>query len=563
MKTDIVTLSDAYFGSLGKYAPFALKDFELNEKSKRLVGLYLELLKEFPDDVIEKKGKLPEKLLEKLKRAGFFGMTIPPEYGGLGMTVKEYLVLVEVLASHSIAVGITIIAHLSIGIKGILLFGSQEQKQKYLPGAASGEIIFSYALTEPAIGSDAQNITTSAQLSDDGSCYVINGAKTYITNAGYAGGMTVFARLESGSLGAFIVETSYDGVKIGKEMPKMGLKASSTAFVKFDDVRVPRENLIGREGEGFKIAMTILNYGRLALGATSSGMINRSLEDMVKRSGGRKQFGVPIKEFELIREMLVRAKVNGKVVSAMTAFSSEILDRNPTANIAVESSHCKLFGTTRAWQTLYDALQVAGGSGYLETLPYEKRMRDFRVTTIFEGTTEIHSIHPGLVLAKKLEDILKEEKSVASKLNLILRSFFPGSGKPSRAGSGALKPAARMVRRLIRKIIIFILLGLIRYGGKLRYKEFYLRRITFLSMYCYGILAMIAKIDTLRSESKPVDGDLEILRFFVHEAKEYSRHHAGWFSGVKDHLTEKVFRTIQFNDGPDSRERNQDKAIKD
>jgi acyl-CoA dehydrogenase family member 9 len=546
MDTNIVTLSDAYFGSLGKYAPFALKDFELDEKSKRLVGCYLELLKEFPDEVIEKKGKLPVELLDKLKRAGFFGMTIPEEYGGLGMTVKEYLVLVEVLASQSIAVGITIIAHLSIGIKGILLFGSREQKQKYLPRAASGEIIFSYALTEPKIGSDAQNITTSAQLSDDGAYYILNGAKAYITNAGYAGAMTVFARLKSGSLGAFIVETTYAGIKIGKEMPKMGLKASSTAFVKFDDVRVPRDNLIGSEGEGFKIAMTVLNYGRLALGATSSGMIKQSLEDMIRRSGDRKQFGVPIKEFELIREMLVRARVNGKIVSAMTAFSSAILDRNPIANIAVESSHCKLFGTTRAWQTLYDALQVAGGSGYLGTLPYEKRMRDFRVTTIFEGTTEIHSIHPGLVLAKKLEDILKGKKSAASKINLMLRSLFPGLGKPSKAGLQALKPAARMVPRLIRKIIIFTLIGLIRYGEELRWKEFFLRRITFLSMYCYGILAMIAKIDTLQSEGKPVDSDLEILCFFVHEAKEYSRHHAGWFSGVKDRLTDKVFRTIDF-----------------
>ncbi len=545
MDTNIPTLTDAYFGLLGKYANRRVKDLEPGEKARQIAGLYLELVAEFPDNMIEREEKIPGELLEKLKQAGFFGMTIPEKYGGLGITLKEYLFLVEAMASESIAVGITIIAHLSIGIKGILLFGTQEQKQKYLPGAASGKIIFSYALTEPDTGSDAQNITTTAELSEDGTSYILNGIKTYITNANYAGAMTVFARLKSGGLGAFIVETSFSGVTVGEEMPKMGLKASSTASVKFDNVRIPRENLIGREGDGFKIAMTILNYGRLALGATSSGIINRSLEDMVKRSSGRKQFGVAIKEFELIREMLVRAKVNGRISSAMTAFSTDILASNPTANIAVESSHSKLFGTTRAWQTVYDALQVAGGSGYLRTLPYEKRMRDFRVTTIFEGTTEIHSIHPGLIITRKLQDILHEKTGLSFKVKFIFSSLFPGFFRPLKVGTPALKPSARMVSRLIRKIFIFTLFGLIRYGERIRWKEFLLRRITFLSMYAFGILAMIAQIETARHEGKPIDSDNEILRFFVHEARQYTRHHAGWFSGAADRITEKVFSTIE------------------
>jgi acyl-CoA dehydrogenase family protein 9 len=548
MDTNIPTLTDAYFGLLENYANRRLRDVELGEKAQQLAGRYLELVDEYPDNMIEREEKIPGKLLEKLKQAGYFGMTIPEKYGGLGITLKEYLALVESMASGSIAVGITIIAHLSIGIKGILLFGSQEQKQKYLPGAASGKIIFSYALTEPDTGSDAQNITTTAKLSEDGSSYIVNGIKTYITNANYAEAMTVFARFKSGGLGAFIVETSFSGVTVGEEMPKMGLKASSTASVKFNNVRVPRENLIGREGDGFKIAMTILNYGRLALGATSSGIINRSLEDMVKRSSYRKQFGVAIKEFELIREMLVRAKVNGKIVSAMTAFSTDILENNPTANISVESSHSKLFGTTRAWQTVYDALQVAGGSGYLMTLPYEKRMRDFRVTTIFEGTTEIHSIYPALVLAKKLQDLLKNTKGFASKLKLVFRFLFPGLFQPIKVSSPALKPSGRMVSRLVGKIFFFTLIGLIRYGKNLRWKQFFLRRITFLSMYSFGILAMIAQIETAGSESKSTESDLEILRFFVHEARQYSKHHAGLFSGTTDHITEKVFRTIELPD---------------
>jgi acyl-CoA dehydrogenase family protein 9 len=286
-----------------------------------------------------------------------------------------------------------------------VLFGNAEQKRKYLVPAASGEMIFSYALTEPQTGSDAKNIQTAAAVSEDGSHFILNGSKTYITNANYAGGLTVFAQLDPdkpGFMGAFIVETARDGVTIGKDMPKMGLKASSTAAIQFKDVKVPKENLLGRPGDGFKIAMVILNYGRLALGAASAGMMKQSLLDMNDRAASRTQFGVPINQFELIQEKLVKAKVNGYVASAMTTFTAGMLESNPTATVAIESSHCKLFGTTRAWDTIYDALQVAGGSGYLTTQPYEKRMRDFRVTTIFEGTTEIHSIYPALFVLRAL-----------------------------------------------------------------------------------------------------------------------------------------------------------------
>ncbi len=195
-----------------------------------------------------------------------------------------------------------------------------------------------------------------------------------------------------GFMGAFIVETGWEGVKIGKDIPKMGLKASSTAAVHFKDVRVPKQNLLGSPGDGFKVAMTILNYGRLALGAASVGILNQAVEDMLKRSKNRIQFGRPIQDYELVQEKIVTARVNASVVSAITSFTAAMLDKNPLAPVAIESSHCKLFGTTRAWNSLYDAQQVAGGSGYLSTQPYEMRMRDFRVTTIFEGTTR-NSFH--------------------------------------------------------------------------------------------------------------------------------------------------------------------------
>ena len=225
------------------------------------------------------------------------------------------------MARTDMALALTPTAHLSIGIKGILLFGTEQQKATYLTQAAIGEMIFAYALTEPSVGSDAQHIQTRAALSGDGSHYILNGQKTYITNGGFAGGFTVFAQMDPekpGFMGAFIVEAALDGVKVGGEIPKMGLKISSTTPVSFTDVLVPVQNLLGQPGDGFKIAMTILNYGRLGLGAASAGAMDQSLEDMVKRSSLRKQFGMPIREFELIQEKLVRTAAHSFAAVSMT-----------------------------------------------------------------------------------------------------------------------------------------------------------------------------------------------------------------------------------------------------
>ena len=309
-------------------------------------------------------------MLKRMGEVGLFGLTIPESYGGLGFNLWEYLGVVEELARLDISAGLISLAHLSIGVKGIVLFGTELQKRKYLPPAASGDMIFAFALTEPGIGSDAQHIETTATLSGDGSHYILNGRKTYITNANYAGGLTVFAQLDPkqpGYMGAFIVETDREGVRVGKDMPKMGLKASSTAAIQFKDVRVPVENLLGRPGDGFKIAMTILNYGRLGLGAASAGMMRQSFEDMMHRSSTRIQFGVPIGDFPLVQEKIVKTRVYGFVSSSMNDFVAGLLEESPLRNVAIETSHCKLFGTT---PRMGRGLRRASGGGR-RRLPFD------------------------------------------------------------------------------------------------------------------------------------------------------------------------------------------------
>ncbi len=541
-------LERIYLGSLDEEIFKSFKASVDIQKIEDLMGKFQKISQEYSPQSIEEVGRIPENMLQKMREIGLFGISIPTAYGGLGFNLWEYLRTVEEMVKQDISVVLASLAHLSIGTKGILLFGNDQQKNKYLVPAASGEMIFSYALTEPKIGSDAQHIETKAELSEDGSHYILNGQKTYITNANYAGALTTFAQLDPnnpGHIGAFIVETGWEGVSIGKDMPKMGLKASSTASIQFKDVRVPVDNLLGEPGDGFKIAMTILNYGRLGLGAASVGMMNQSVEDMLKRSSSRIQFAVPIQSFPLIQEKIVKAQVNGYVSSALNDFTAGLLDQNPTATVAIESSHCKLFGTTRCWDTVYDALQVAGGAGYLSTLPYEKRMRDFRVTTVFEGTTEIHSIYPALFMIRKISNDLKSvHNSRIGMLFALIKSLFKRVDWPIKFEDKVMKKASKAARANAATVRRMLILGILLHGEKVTQKQFLLRKISTLSLYLFGLLAALSK---LKAENKNGGYDkeqLELLNYFMLEAKKVRMQNIGIFNSKSEKLIGRIMKSL-------------------
>ncbi len=492
-------------------------------KVEAFVARYHDIVGRYNPLELEASTRIPDSLMNELKELGIFGLTIPQAYGGLGFTTNEYLLVVEAMARSDMALVLIPLAHLSIGLKGIVLYANEEQKKNYLTPAASGEMIFAYALTEPKTGSDAQRIETYARLSEDGSHYLLNGGKTYITNGNYAGGMTVFAQLDPenrpGFMGAFIVETAWDGVKVGRDMPKMGLKVSSTTPIRFKDVRVPAENLIGEPGDGFKIAMNILNYGRLGLGAASAGLMKQSVDDMEKRASSRKQFGVPIRDFELIQEKIVTARAHAFAAANITSFTARLLEENPLMNVAIESSHTKLYGTNECWNTLYEALQTAGGAGFIQSMPYEKRMRDFRVTTIFEGTTEIHSIYPPLTVFRRIGKELKgagSMKRLAAVRRLsrpILKSDVAGNDPTLRAAMGAARDSEKLFRRLLRY-------GLMRHGKRVVNEEFFLRKMTRLSV---SLLWLVSSVVTLRNRygEQPIgEEDRALLHYLIAEARE-------------------------------------------
>ncbi len=541
-------LTGLYGGKFDNALFSGFRELKPSSKTVDTVHAFESLSKKYPSASLEKASTLSEEILSELKKIGFFGISIPEEYGGMGLSLREYLLILETVAARNIVLGFTATAHLSIGVKGIVLFGTDAQKNKYLPQAASGDMIFSYALTEPATGSDAAHIQTRAELSPDGAYYVLNGTKTYITNANYAGGMTVFAQLDPekpGNMGAFIVETAWEGVEVGREMPKMGLKASSTAMVKFKNVRVPVENLLGAPGDGFKIAMTILNYGRMALGAASVGIMKQSLADMKHRAETRKQFGSPLKGFELIQEKLVRTKVNEFIASAMTSFTATQLESAPLMSAALESSHCKLFGTTRAWRTLYDAMQTAGGAGYLATHPYEQRMRDFRVTTIFEGTTEIHSMYPALSLLRAIGK--KMQKDGLGKLHQFfylkkkaLGALFALHSWSIPVRDRRMKRAFRFMKATDRRIRFLLHAGLLIHGKKISQKQFFLRKITFLSLYLYGTASAMAVMNARLARREDISTELLLLSCFLEEARQFKKQSGFFLLKRKERLTRRI-----------------------
>ena len=521
-----------------------------SDKVQSLLQSYREMFKNHSPQKIEEEGRIPGEILQEMRKKGFFGISLAETYGGLGVGLIDCIRFVEEISALDLSSAVVFLAHLFIGIKGIELFGTEKQKRQYLPLAASGEMIFSYALTEPNFGSDARHIETKAELSGDGKYYILNGTKTYITNANYAQGLTAFAQMDPaqpGFMGAFIVETAWEGVKIGKDMPKMGIRASSTATIQFQNVHVPVENMLGKPGEGYKIALAILNYGRLALGAASAGIMDVSLKDMLKRAGTRMQFGVPIRNFPLVQEKITNARVHRFVSSCMNYFIANLLETAPTEDPVIETSHCKLYGSTRAWDVLYDAMQVAGGAGYLMTHPYEKRMRDFRVVPIFEGTTEIHSVYPTLFLLGRLKKELRLHNGF-SRWSFILKAFVSSfSAMPWRLdGDDRTMPeAVRLVKANARTLKRMLLLGIIFHGEKVSERQFFLRRVTTLSLYAFGILSVLAKISGDLKSGVPNSGDLNLLRYFLEEAKEARCNSTRIFDTKKEKLGAAVFHDLE------------------
>jgi acyl-CoA dehydrogenase len=338
--------------------------------------------------------EIPADVVADMKSLGLFGLTIPEEYGGLDLTMEEEVRVMFELGKTSPAFRSIIGTTVGIGSQGIVIDGTQEQKARWLPKMATGEVIASFALTEPEAGSDAASLRTRAERVGDH--YVINGTKRYITNAPQAGIFTLMARtnpddLRAGGITAFIVEANSPGISFGKRDKKMGQKGAHTCDVIFEDCKVPAENIVGgKPGVGFKTAMKVLDKGRIHIAAICVATAQRILDDTLRYAMERKQFGQQIAEFQLIQAML--ADSQAELYAARCMVLDAARKRDAGENVSTEASCAKLFASEMAGRVADRAVQVHGGAGYMSDYGIERFYRDVRLFRIYEGTSQIQQI---------------------------------------------------------------------------------------------------------------------------------------------------------------------------
>jgi alkylation response protein AidB-like acyl-CoA dehydrogenase len=345
---------------------------------------------------------VPDEVLQALAEAGFFGLTIPQEYGGLGLSTTGYVRVFGAIASIDASLAVIVGVHCGLGGKAIVTYGSPEQKARYLPPLARGEIFAAYGLTEPETGSDVQNLQTTAVEKSDGSGWVLNGRKLWIGLGHRAGVIATFAQTEVLRGGekrnrptAFLIRPDMPGFVVEDMERKMGIRGSSQARLRYEDLEVPSDHVLGQVGKGFTVAVNVLNSGRLALAAGCSTATRRLVSEMVRYSEERVQFGRPLADFEITQRKIAEAASRAYAADAMVGHLAAAMDRNES-DVALEAAAAKVFASELVWKAADDLVQVAGGRGFVKggtkqwpPYPYERYLRDTRINRIFEGANDV------------------------------------------------------------------------------------------------------------------------------------------------------------------------------
>ncbi|KAA0707656.1 Acyl-CoA dehydrogenase family member 9, mitochondrial [Triplophysa tibetana] len=508
---------DLFLGKVNKAEVFPYPEIS-NEELEEMNQLVQPVEKYFNEEVDSKKidhdAVIPPETLNGLKELGLFGIQIPEEYGGLGLSNTMYARLGEI-TSLDAAIAVTLAAHQAIGLKGILIAGNEEQKNKYLPKLATGEHIAAFCLTEPGSGSDAASIQTRATLTEDGKHYMINGTKFWISNGGWADIMTVFARTEvvdkdgqkKDKITAFIVERAFGGIASGKPEDKLGIRGSNTCEVSFEDTRVPIENVIGEVGGGFKVAMNILNNGRFSMGSAGAGMIKKLIELTAEYAGTRKQFNKSLAEFGMVQDKFATMALNAFVMESMAYLTAGMMDRPGVPDCSVEAAMVKIFSSEGSWICVSEALQVLGGLGYTKNYPYERYLRDCRILQIFEGTNEILRMYialagmqyAGKILTGKIKEMKKGNLGVVFEIlgkklkdSVVKTADFGLTGKdgvvhPSLAESAKMfEENAALFGSTVESLLY-------RYGKTIVDEQLALKKVADVLINLYAMTAVLSR----------------------------------------------------------------------
>lgn len=458
---------------------------------------------------IDREADIPRETIDGLAKLGLLGMTAPAEFGGHGFSQMGYCRLLEVIGGRCSSTSIFVNAHHSIGMRALLLFGSKEQQQKWVPDMVQGRKLAAFALTEPEAGSDAANVQTTATPSIDGSHFVLNGQKRYITNGAIADVLTVMARTpvkdgDKTAVTAFLVTPDMPGFQVTEpRMEKLGIRGTATARLAFENMRVPRENILGPEGKGLKVALTVLDFGRTTFGACCTGAAKTCLRLATGHARSRRQFGRTLAEFELVQQMLARMAAWTFAMEAMTTVTAGLIDRG-LEDYMLETAMLKVWSTERLWTIVNDAFQIHGGAAYFTDRPLERMLRDHRINQIGEGANEVLLSFmaltgmrgPGLQM-KDVADALKRPWSGLGTIGRFvadaIRVRVSTPVVPVR--SAELRPQARRLGKLIRRLGATVQRTLIRHREEVLERQLVQERIAWVAMELLASACAISRWD--------------------------------------------------------------------